>query len=117
MSTTSSFTFYDVRKPTALHVDASRLSFGSGLGFILKQQQSNGKWSMIQAGSRFLSEAEKRYAMIELECLAAAWAMVKARQFLEGLPSFTLITDHKPLIPILNEHSLDKLENPRILRL
>ena len=60
---------------------------------------------------------KKRYAMIELECLAAAWAMVKGRQFLEGLPTFSLITDHKPLVPILNEHSLDKLDNPRILRL
>ncbi len=74
-------------------------------------------WQVVQAGSRFLSETEKRYVMIELECLAAAWAMVKARQFLEGLPHFTLVTDHKPLVPILNDHALDKLDNPRILRL
>jgi hypothetical protein len=53
--------------------------------------------------------------MIELECLGAAWAMQKCRQFLEGLPSFLLLTDHRPLIPILNEYSLDKLDNPRIL--
>jgi hypothetical protein len=55
--------------------------------------------------------------MIELECLAAAWAMKKYRPFLEGLPAFDLITDHRPLIPILNEYSLDKLDNPRLLRL
>ncbi|KAI9550284.1 hypothetical protein GHT06_004923 [Daphnia sinensis] len=36
--------------------------------------------------------------------------------FIEGLPTFELITDHKPLVPILNDHSLDKLDNPRILR-
>ena len=95
-------------------MDASRLH---GLGFILKQRQDTGQWKMVQAGSRFLSPAEQRYAMIELECLAAAWAMQKARQFLEGLPTFTLVTDHKPLGPILNDHSLDKLDNPRILRL
>ena len=71
----------------------------------------------MQAGSRFLSDAERRYAMIELECLAAAWGMLKGRQFLEGLPQFTLITDHKPLVPILNEYSLDKLDNPHILRM
>jgi hypothetical protein len=40
----------------------------------------------------------------------------KCRQFIEGLPTFELITDHKPLVPILNDHSLDKLDNPRILR-
>lgn len=55
--------------------------------------------------------------MIELECLAAAWAMQKAGQFLKGLPALTLVTDHKPLFPILNDQSLDKLDNPRILRL
>jgi hypothetical protein len=55
--------------------------------------------------------------MIELECLAAAWAMRKCRQFLEGLLTFQLVTDHRPLIPILNDYHLDKLDNPRILRL
>ena len=55
--------------------------------------------------------------MIELECLAAAWGMHKCRQFLEGLLSFELVTDHKPLIPILNSYALDKLDNPRLLRL
>jgi hypothetical protein len=55
--------------------------------------------------------------MIELECLAAAWAMFKCRHFLEGLPTFDLITDHRPLVPILNEYALDKLDNPRLLRL
>ena len=49
--------------------------------------------------------------------MAAAWAMYKCRQFLEGLTSFNLITDHRPLVPILNEYSLDKLDNPRLLRL
>jgi hypothetical protein len=43
--------------------------------------------------------------------------MRKCRQFLEGLPSFRLVTDHRPLIPILNDYHLDKLDNPRILRL
>lgn len=94
-------------------MDASRLR---GLGFVLRQQNLNGKWNVVQAGSRFLSDAETRYAMIELECLAAAWAMQKCRQFLEELPSFLLLTDHRPLIPILNKYSLDKLDNPRILR-
>ena len=50
-----------------------------GLGFILRQQNKDGSWNVVQAGSRFLSDAETRYAMIELECLAAAWAMRKCR--------------------------------------
>lgn len=114
LSTINDLAFYDPGHPTALHVDASRLN---GLGFVLKQKGTDGSWKMVQAGSRFLSAAESRYAMIELECLGAAWAMAKCRQFLEGLPGFELVTDHKPLVPILNEYSLDKLDNPRLLRL
>jgi hypothetical protein len=110
----SKLAFYNPARPTSLHVDASRLI---GLGFILRQQQTDGSWIVVQAGSRFLSDAESRYAMIELECLAAVWDMRKCRQFLEGLPSFHLLTDHRPLIPILNDYFLDKLDNPRILRL
>lgn len=64
--------FYDPALPTALHVDASRFR---GLGFVLHQQGLDSKWNLIQAGSRFLSDAETRYAMIELEYLGAAWAM------------------------------------------
>lgn len=52
--------------------------------------------------------------MIELECLAASWAMDQCSQFLLGLPHFSLVTDHKPLIPII---ALDKLDNVRILLL
>ncbi len=113
LSTISELAFYDPARPTALHVDASRLF---GLGFLLKQNTGRG-WRVVQAGSRFLADPETRYAMIELECLTASWAMDKCRQFIEGLPSFELVTDHKPLVPILNNYSLDKLDNPRLLRL
>ena len=106
--------FYDAKRPTALYTDASRLN---GLGFILKQQQPNNEWKTVQAGSRLLVDAETRYAMIELECLAAAWAMWKCRPFLEGLPTFELLIDHRPLIPILNDYPLGKLENKRLLLL
>ena len=64
----------------------------------------------------FLS-VETRYSMIELECTGCAWAMNKCRQFIEGLTNFDLYTDHQALIPILNDYALDKLDNPRLLRL
>ena len=34
-----------------------------------------------------------------------------------GLQHFHIVTDHNPLIPILNSHCLDKIENPRLQRL
>jgi len=37
--------------------------------------------------------------------------------FLGGLQHFTVVTDHNPLIPILNSHPLDEVESPRLRRL
>ncbi len=67
--------------------------------------------------SRFLSDVEGRYAVVELECLAVVWGINKCSLFLSGLPHFTVVTDHSPLIPILNTHRLDEIENPRLQRL
>jgi hypothetical protein len=63
-----------------------------------QQQQTKERFrSMVHRSSRIEISPlpETRYANIELECLA----------------------DHRPLIPILYEYSLDKLDNPRLLRL
>ena len=92
--------FFDMNKPTKLCTDASR----QGFGFILQQQDNSGTWSLIQAGSLFLTDAESRYAIIQLEMLAVAWATLKCHLFLAGLQHFQVITDHNPLIPILNHH-------------
>ena len=81
------------------------------------QQQHGDNWSLIQAGSRFLSEAESRYATIELELLAVAWAITKCKMFLAGLQHFSVVTNHNPLIPILNSRRLEEIENPRLQRL
>ena len=104
--------YFDINKPTRLCTDASR----HGLGFIL-QQNTAGTWNLIQAGSRFLSDTEARYAVIELEMLAVCWAISKCKLFLSGLQHFTVNTDHNPLIPIINNHRLDEIENPRLQRL
>ena len=108
--------YFDPSKETRLHTDASTL----GLGFLLLQKQSGSSsadWRVVQAGSRFLTNTESRYAVIELECLAVAWAIKKCHMFLAGLSHFSVITDHNPLVPILNSHRLDEIENPRLQRL
>ena len=69
------------------------------------------------AGSRFLLPAESNYVAIELELLAVAWALEKLQIYLIGLPNFTLITDHAPLVPILNRMKLIDVSNPRLQRL
>jgi hypothetical protein len=57
--------------------------------------------------------------MIELELLAIAWAAKKCSNFIEGLPKnrFMIITNHKPLLPILNSYSLVDVPSKRLQRL
>jgi len=116
LSSTKTLAYYNVSKPTRLICDASRLF---GLGFVLKQEVEPTVWKVVQAGSRFLSSAETRYAMIELELLAIAWAAKKCSSFIEGMPKTQLEiwTDHQPLVPILERYSLPEIENKRLQRL
>jgi hypothetical protein len=93
--------------------DASR----TGIGFCLVQTEVGSKIPLlIMAGSRFLSPAEKNYAVVELELLAIQRAIEKCRLYLAGT-DFTVITDHQPLLGILNRKNLDAINNVRIQRL
>ena len=98
------------RKPISSRTYASSV----GIGFVLMQKQTEDEWKIVQVGSRFITGT----AVIELECLAIAWAIKKCHIFLSGSDHFTVITDHNPLmIPVLNSHCLDEIENPRLQRL
>jgi hypothetical protein len=55
--------------------------------------------------------------MVELELLAVVWATKKCHLYLVGLPKFTLVVDHQPLVTILDRYTLDCVENPRLQRL
>ena len=102
--------FYQLGLDLRLETDASALK---GLGFVLWQRHGE-QWRVVQCGSRYLSDAETRYAVIELEMLAVVWALHKCRLYLSGT-KFEIVTDHRPLVPVLNSYSLDQIGNPRLL--
>lgn len=90
-----------MRKPTIISADAS--SYGLG-GVILREH--DGQLKPVSICSLSLSDAEQRYTQIEKECLAAVWTCEKFSRYLYGLDSFTLPSDHKPLIPLINSKDL-----------
>ena len=85
--------YYDLKKETVLHTDASI----KGLGACLLQDGHP-----VYFASKSLQAAEHGYVAIELEALAVAWAMEKFHHFLYT-SHFTLKTDQKPLETILTK--------------
>ena len=84
---------FDPTRPTELHTDASRTN---GLGYMLMQKE-NDAWKMVSCGSRFISDTERRYSMVELELLGVVWALQKTSLYLLGMKTFQVVVDHKPL--------------------
>ena len=101
---------YGAKKPTKVSADAS--SFG--MGGVLLQKDAEG-WKPVQYASRSFTDTEQRYAQVEKEALAMTWCCEKFADFLVGLPSFQIETDHKPLLALMKTKQLDEL-TPRIQR-
>ena len=102
-------THFDPRLPTILECDAARRK---GMGYALMQKHGD-NYKLVEAESRWLSSAEQNYGMTSLELGWVYWATQKCKLYLLGLPSFEIITDHQPLVSILNSKTLDEIENPR----
>jgi len=102
MTSTGTLAYYDPELPTVVSSDAS--SYGIG-GTIMQEQ--DGVLKPVAYVSRTMTAAEKRYAQIEKELLAVVWTCEKFSKYLVGMDFFRIITDHKPLVPIINDKDLD----------
>ena len=79
---------------------------------MLTQQIPYGRWGPVAYVSRSLAPTERRYVQIEKEALALTWAYTRFFDYLIGI-TFTLESDHKPLISLLGTaKSLDQLPPP-----
>ena len=64
-----------------------------------------------------MKKAEARYAPIEGEALAVAWALEQTKFFTLGCNDLVVVVDHKPLTKILGDRTLDEIPNPRLFRI
>lgn len=114
---------FDKRRRTCLATDFSK----DGIGFWLLQKHcecTSSKpfccqlgWKVTLVGSRFTSSAESRYAPIEGEALAVVDALEKTRHFVLGCPDLIIAVDHKPLLKVFGDRSLEAIPNPRLRNL
>ena len=114
---------FDKSKPTCLATDWSK----HGIGFWLFQKYCECKsgepfccrtgWKITLVGSRFTHAAESRYALIEGEALAVVDALDKARFFVLGCTDLIIAVDHKPLLKVFGDQSLDEISNARLRNL
>ena len=108
-----SLAYFTPGRPIHVYTDAACTS---GFGFVVKQlQRDNKTWKPIMFGSRALTDAERNYAPIEAEMTALAWALKKARMYLQHGPAFKVFTDHKPLISLVNKKRYNEILNNRLL--
>ena len=114
---------FDKSKPTCLATDWSK----TGLGYWLFQKHCHCPstepfccrtgWNITLVGSRFTHPAESRYAPVEGEALAVADALDKARFFVLGCSDLTIAVDHKPLLKLFGDRSLEEISNARLRNL
>ena len=114
---------FDPCRLTALSPDWSK----TGIGYFLYQKYcqcpsttttccENG-WRITLAGSRFLHKAERNYWPVEGEALAVAWALEDSKFFTLGCSNLHIQTDHRPLVKLLGDRTLDEIDNRRLINL
>ncbi|XP_048590142.1 uncharacterized protein K02A2.6-like [Nematostella vectensis] len=103
---------YSLERELTLACDASPY----GLGCVISHVMDDGTERPISYASRTLSPAEKNYSQLDKEAAAIMFGVRKFHSYLYGR-SFTIYTDHKPLLGLLQStKQIPTSASPRILR-
>ena len=92
----------DPNKEYLLETDASKL----GLGAVLSQKQSDGRYHPVAFGSQALRGAEHKYHSTKLEFLAMKWGIHHFKTYLLGR-QFKVMMDNNPLTYFMSSLNLD----------
>ena len=100
--------FPDFSKPFLLETDAS----GKGLGAVLSQKQSDGRYYPIAYASHIMNETEQRYHSNKQEFLALKWAVTEQFHgylslYGKNRNEFVVRMDNNPLTYIFSTANLD----------
>ena len=86
-------THYDLEKRVNVKCDASPYGIGACLSHVMDDESEQ----PVAFASRTLSPTEQNYAQIDREGLALIFGVRYFHKYLVGR-SFTLVTDHRPLV-------------------
>ena len=92
----------DPNKEYLLKMDASKL----GLGSVLSQKQSDGRYHSVAFGHRALHSVEVNYHNTKLEFLAMKWSITHFQTYLLGC-HFKVYIDNNPLMYFLTAPNMD----------
>jgi len=90
--------YYDPHRQTYIITDGSK----QGVSALLAQPDDQGKLKIVSCASRSLTDVQTRWSQIELELFAVVFGCEKYHRYIYGADETIILSDHRPLLHILN---------------